>query len=277
MSIPNARKSGFTLVELLVVITIVGIVATGAVISINRGLQVQRQIQAVALISETIRAVRTNALSSDVDTSNPTYYVSADGLPTRNAFSFYICEGWVDPNDPRKTVADPADTSDTYDRGYTILGVNDPGHAVPFRVVGPDFYNGTSSNNITQHSSIESSVTLVDQLVTRQHFVNLPEGVIVQYAGAADDSVYASGAAISGCQHVTYDLNGLLIAKSGVGSFSAYSSSGFSGKEVYLAVSVGTGAQADPSISPIYIDLRTGDAVRDNEQISSITFPTIGP
>ncbi|MBW7876381.1 MAG: type II secretion system protein [Candidatus Cloacimonetes bacterium] len=272
MWIQGAHKRGFTLIEVLVVVMIVGIMAAWAITSINQAIQVQRQLQAAELVGATIRYIRTNALATEVDTNNSVYYVSdaSQKLPTRNAFSLYICEGWVDPEDLRETVADPADTTERYSRGYSILGVNDPGYPVDKRVIGPDVSTGTGAGVATLRA-IETGVALSSNLQTRQHFVNLPEGVHLHYGSATDSSLMAAGALITGCQHVTYTHLGQLNTKISFAGSPPYTSAGFVNQRTHIAVTIGSDGIVNSRITPVYVDLRTGDRIKNTDSMTTVS------
>jgi len=272
MWIQGGRKRGFTLIEVLVVVMIVGIMAGWAVTSISRAMQVQRQLQAAELIGATIRAIRTNALATEVDTNNSVYYVSdaTQKVPTRNAFSLYICEGWVDPEDSRNTVADPGDTTERYERGYTILGVNDPGYPVDKRVIGPDLNTGTGAG-VADLRAVETGVPLESNLQIRQHFVNLPEGVLLHYGSTSDSGLTAAGALITGCQHVTYTHLGQLNTKISFTGFAPYTSAGFVNQRTHIAVTIGNDGVVNPGITPVYVDLRTGDRIKNTDSMTTVS------
>jgi prepilin-type N-terminal cleavage/methylation domain-containing protein len=57
MSLPRARKKGFTLVELLVVIAIIGILTTLAVVALNAARQRSRDVKRVSDIRQMMTAI----------------------------------------------------------------------------------------------------------------------------------------------------------------------------------------------------------------------------
>ncbi len=277
---PNFRK-GFTLIELIAVVTILGIMASGAAYSINQALRVHRQRQAAELLGNLIRSVRTNALSLEVDTSNPLYF--HQGKPTRNAFALYFCQGWVlaDPyqtNSLKDTVGTGSGSSDGYNYSYSVLAVNDPGYETTKRIQGPDLGFGEGDDAVSSLSLIENGVSLTGNLRIRNEFINLPEGTWLRYGGAGDNTFESTGGAVQGCQYVTYDSLGNLNLKIGTGAFpGAWTSSGFNGKPAYIGIVSGSAdlVQWDSSISPLFVDLRTGDVVHQMEEFDKVqsTFP----
>jgi hypothetical protein len=77
-------------------------------------------------------------------------------------------------------------------------------------------------------------------------------------------------------EHVSYNVDGSLITKlkNYDLTYYAFTSAGFNLKSTYIAVMmVYAGANVDESLLPIYVDLRTGDIVKDPENMSNINWP----
>lgn len=256
-------------------VTILGIMASGAAYSLNQALNVHRQRQAAELLGNLIRSIRSNALSMEVDTSNPLYF--HEGLPTRNAFALYICQGWIGES-LLDTVAENNGSSDGYNYGYSVLAVNDPGYETPKRVQGPDLGFGEGDGAVSALSQIENGVTQAGNITIRNHFFNLPDSIWIRYGGSGDDAFTSNGGPLNGCQYVTYDTLGNLNLNLGTGAFpGAWASTGFSSTPAYIAVVSGSASLANwnESITPLFVDLRTGDIVHQMEQFTLVqpNFP----
>jgi len=259
-----SNTKGFTLIEILVVVTIIGIFATLAVYNLTGYMNFQSQSQAHRLIEAAITDLRTFCMSSSFDTSNN--LVWRDGKPTRLGCGFYIYRGWVNPDNPIDGSGTWADGNNNLDHSvsYSLLLVKNSGHENVYTSLGAD-------------STLESRKILADmpEGEPRPHVVNLPEAVILKFADDGDTEENAVGGDLPDVSWVSFDTFGRLVSRQGAGGVSDSStSSGFSGKDRYLALVYATGDSDQSSLPPFYVDLRNGGRVRNSENIGSLNFGT---
>ncbi|MCO4781254.1 MAG: type II secretion system protein [Candidatus Cloacimonetes bacterium] len=265
------RKKAFTIIELLVVITLVGIMATWATWSLRSTTNYYKQKQAAQIISAAIRSAKSSALKAEVDEGNSVYFNSDYATSTRNAFAIYIYRGRVDPEDVTHTISHN-DATDNHEAGYSILIVNDSGLDTPDRVRSP----------LQINSSYTSLKDLAD-LETRQKIINLPEGVVIKYPGNDEDSPGADPATsiLDDLTFFSYDrlgnLNTRLGDTDGFDGLNNITATGLSDKESYLVVMVGAAGsdEANADYDPIYIDLRNGNliTIEAESEFSTIDWP----
>ncbi len=260
----NSPLKGFTLIEVLVVVTIIGIFATLAVYNLTGYMNFQSQSQAHRLIEAAITDLRTFCMSSSFDTSNN--LVWRDGKPTRLGCGFYIYRGWVNPDNPIDGSGTWADGVSNFDHSvsYSLLLVKNSGHENVYTSLGAD-------------STLGSRKILADMPEgdPRPRVVNLPEAVILKYADDGDTEANAVGGDLPDVSWVSFDTFGRLVSRQGAGGVSDSStSSGFSGKDRYLALVYATGDSDQSSLPPFYVDLRNGGRVRNSENIGSLNFGT---
>jgi prepilin-type N-terminal cleavage/methylation domain-containing protein len=274
-------RQGFTLMELMVVIVILGIVVMMGGASLNTALLNQKQAQAAEIIGNTIRNVRSFALAYSVDPTDQNYYDSGYALSTRNAFAVYFFQGWVSPKD--ETVNEALGLSDNeYAFSYSIYPVRDPGYDFNNRTRGPNHPDVTGMSymaNITGIKQMDAGNSKF--LAIRRGLIALPEGVILLYPTAADNGITAAGNTLGGAigaagmEWITYDQSGQLITHVSdySGTYNAFTSAGMDGNKTYIAIAILDGDSINPNITPLYIDLRTGDLIPDPDNIQNIGFP----
>lgn len=252
------NRLGFTLVEMLVVITIIAILATAAMYNVDGFLDYQSVNQAQRKLTSAIQNVRSFAMQTSFDTRNSSMW--KNGKPTRLAASVYIFKGWVVPEADAKgltgSFADGSSRDDNfeYDLSYSVLIVTDQGFQTKYRNKSPDTLLASSISDL-------SSISDPD---VRSRVINLPEGTILRFASPSDS--FASGAAgseLPAVSYLTYDTFGMVIRNKDTD----FTSAGFHGKECYLALTY-----KDLTEDPIYIDLRTGDRVKNVENIGTLNF-----
>jgi hypothetical protein len=138
------------------------------------------------------------------------------------------------------------------------------------RVIGPDLSTGTGPA-VANLRLIESGVALESNLQIRPNFINLPEGVLLHYGSTSDSSLTAAGALITGCQHVTYTHLGQLNTRVSFPGSPPYTSAGFVNQQTHIAVSIGMNGVVDTTIAPVYVDLRTGDRIKNTEAMATVS------
>lgn len=251
-------RKGFTLVEMLVVITVIAILATAAMYNIDGFLDYQGVNQAQRKLTSAIQRVRAFSMQTSFDTRDSSIWKNRK--PTRLAASIYIFKGWVVPEADAQglsgTFADGNSRNDDYEyeKSYSLLMVTDQGFETKYRNSAPD-------SNL---NSIIANLSDITDPEVRSRVINLPEGTILRYASASDS--FANGTAggeLPNVSFLTYDTFGTVIRNQDTD----YTSSGFHGKECYLALTY-----KDMTEDPIYIDLRTGDRVKNVENIGTLNF-----
>lgn len=265
-------KKGFTLIEILVVVTIIGIMATWATWSLKSTTRYYQQKQAAQMLGAAIRSARSAALKSEIDQANIVYYEPEYGVSTRNAFSVFIYRGRVNPEDITETISHD-DISDTHEAGYSILIVNDSGFDIPGRVRSP-----------LQVNASFVSLDAIDDLETRQHIINLPEGIVIKYSGSDEVSPGAdpSTSILDDLIYFSYDRLGTLNTRMGESDpfdgLNNITHTSLANKSTYLVVMIGASGsdEEDLNYEPIYVDLRTGNLITvDGESdFASINWPT---
>tara|TARA_Y100000589_G_scaffold275823_1_gene270064 strand:+ start:615 stop:1448 length:834 start_codon:yes stop_codon:yes gene_type:complete len=255
---------GFTLIEILVVVMIIGIFATLAVYNLTGYMNFQQQSQTHRLIEAAISDLRTFCMSSSFDTSNN--LVWQDGKPTRLGCGFYIYRGWTNPDNPIDASGTWADGVSNFDHSvsYSLLLVKNSGHENVYTQLGAD-------------STLDSRKILADmpEGEPRPRVINLPEAVILKFADDGDTENNAVGGDLPDVSWVSFDTFGRLVSRQGAGGVSDSStSSGFSGKDRYVALVYATGDSDQSSLAPLYVDLRNGGRVRNSENIGSLNFGT---
>jgi prepilin-type N-terminal cleavage/methylation domain-containing protein len=275
----KSKRKAFTLIELMVVVVIIGILSTSAVVSISSAIKFHKQVQAAEIISNAIRNVKSFALAHDVNTSNDIYYDPVSGYSTRQAFSLYFFQGWIDHNDSTKEIAQ-GDSADNTEFSYSILTVKDPGYNVRNMVKCPD---NPGITGLTKTDTI-SGLSGISNTEIRDAIIRLPEGVVLAFSSTSDDASKSAGTLLGGAvgdkgmEYITYDATGVFVAKSadGGGAYNAFTSVNFTGKKPYIAVLYMSGGEIDETVTPIYLDLRTGDRVKDVfSNFTNITWPDI--
>ena len=251
-------SSGFTIVEMLVVVTIVAVLATAAIYNVDGFLDYQSVNQAQRKLTSAIQNVRSFAMQTSFDTRNTTLW--KNGKPTRLAASIYIFKGWVVPEADAKgltgSFADGSSRDDKfeYDLSYSVLIVTDQGFQTKYDNKAPE-------RELLEAVAGLSSISDPD---IRARVINLPEGTILRYASPTDSfDAGAQGAELPAVSYLTYDTFGMVVRT----KHTDYTSAGFHGKECYLALTY-----KDLTEDPIFIDLRTGDRVKNIENIGNLNF-----
>ena len=254
-------SSGFSLIEILTVVTIIGIFATLAVYSLTGYINFQAQSQSHRLIEAAITDLRSFCMSSSFDTSND--LVWRDGKPTRLGCGLYIYRGWVNPDNPMDASSTWADGNDeNYSASYSLLIVKNTGNENNYTSKGAD-------------STLDVRSTLADmpEGEPRPNVINLPEAVILKFADDADSEENAIGNDLPLVSWLSFDTFGRLTKTAGAGGASdAFTSSEFSGKDRYLALVYATGDSNESNLAPFYVDMRNGGRVRNSENIGELDF-----
>ncbi len=246
-----------TLIELVVVIAIVGILATLAVINIRGYINYARVNQTQRVITSAIQEVRAFIMRTSLDTRDANYWNNTDKKPTHLAAGIYIFKGWINPKgdgfqDVSGSWADGSGTE--YATSYSILIVTDPGFSTKYnkKAAEPDLITGIPAN-----------LRAVTDLEVRARIISLPEGVQIRFANASDTDVNAAGDALPAISYLTWDPYGFVIKSNDTD----YTSPSFDGYECYIALTYG-----DLGKDPVYIDLRSGDRVKNTGNIASLNF-----
>ncbi|PCJ17904.1 MAG: hypothetical protein COB02_12620 [Candidatus Cloacimonadota bacterium] len=270
------KQKAFTLIELMVVISLIGIMATWAVWSLRSTIAFYHQKQAAQLLSAAIRSAKSSALKSEVDERNNRLYDDEYKVSTRNAFAIFIYRGRLDEKDIANTVSDGVDPDDVNEAGYSLMIVNDNGLNTPDRVRSPLVVNASFT-----------SLSAIDDLETRQYIINFPSDVVIKYAG---DDENPSGADTSSnllgdMTYWSYDRLGQLNTKMGgvandpVDGLNTLTQTSLSNAKCYLVVMVGSAGvlagEADEEYEPIYVDLRNGNIIMPEESndFNGVMFP----
>lgn len=266
------KQKGFTLLEMVTVIAIVGIFASFAVYNISGAMKHHKQAQAAKLIGNAIGEVRSFCMSSSFDTSNPNFW--ENGKPTHLGCSVYFYRGWVNPNNVIESGDSWADGSgDEYELSYSILTVLDTGSETRYRKQSPDYNSGATP---VVNLATEVNLSDISEDHIRMRIINLPEGVVLRVGTTADTEEVPAGALINDRAYVSYDTFGRLITKNGITSNYIYYSDEFEGAPTFLTVQYDVGGNNNSDQYPIYLDLRTGNVVTNAENIDELTFPQFG-
>lgn len=255
-------SSGFSLIEILTVVTIIGIMSTLAVYSLSGYINFQAQSQTHRLIEAAITDLRSFCMSSSYDTSKDALWL--DGKPTRLGCGLYIYRGWVNPLNPMDASSTWADgNDDNYSASYSLLIVKNTGNINNYTSIGAD------------EEDLNSRKTLADMPASepRPNVINLPEAVILKFADDNDTEENAVGADLPSVSWVSFDTYGRLTKEAGAGNFAdAFTSSEFSGKDRYLALVYATGDSNQSALPPFYVDMRNGGRIRNSENIGELDF-----
>ena len=210
----HLHRKAFTLLEVLAVLTIIGIFASLAVYNINGQMKHHRLNQAAKLMANAIGEVRTYCMGASLDNRNLNFWRSR---PTRLACSVHVYKGWVNPANPVETGDTWADggADKEHDLSFSILVVTDIGSDNVYRKESPDYSpSGVADDNLNGTKDLS---LILDEGI-RARVINLPEGVLIRKAKVGDAEVAATGDMFGSLEYWTYNQHGRLVRADGPAS-----------------------------------------------------------